>query len=92
MTSCLRAARRSGPSKGDEEEDAAPLEDLDHRLQALADPGAMTARLVSQDLADDVQDVAAALLGRDVFLHVFAEGEEPDFVVVVEGGEGQDRG
>lgn len=52
----------------------------------------MPLRLEKQNLADDAQNVAAAFLGRDEFLHLVGEQDEADLVAVADGGEGEHGG
>ena len=49
-------------------------------------------RLEKQNFADDAQDVAAAFARRNKFFHLIAEKNQPDFVIVANGGEREHRG
>ena len=67
------------------------LHRIGEEAQGPGDVGAVGRRFQAYDLADDVQEVAAALLRRDELLDAVAEEEGSDLVVVQDGGECQDR-
>ena len=67
------------------------LHRIGEEAQGPGDVGAVGRRFQAYDLADDVQEVAAALLRRDELLDAVAEEESSDLVVVEYGGEGQHR-
>ena len=58
-------------------------------LQSHTDVGALALRMKIEHLADDVENVLAALLGRDVFLYSVGEEDDTYLIVVLNGTEGQ---
>ena len=66
-----------------QQERSAPLLDgVGKVLQRHSEVGAVGSRLEFEHLAYDVQEMAAALLRRDEFLHLVAEEQGSDLVVV----------
>ena len=75
---------------GQQEGRTALLEGVGQVFEGCADVGAAVFGLELHQVADDVQQVAAALLGRNEFLDLAAEEQGAHLVVVDGGGEGED--
>jgi hypothetical protein len=56
-----------------------------------AQVGALRLRLEGEDLGDEGEHVLLALLGRHELLDAIGEDDEPDAIVVLDGGEGEQR-
>ena len=77
---------------GDEEDDGAAAQEAVGVIERVDEVGAAALRGEAQDVADDAQDVLAAFLRVDEFLHAVGEEAEADLVLVAGGGEGEDAG
>ena len=76
----------------DQEDHRAALEQAAHGLQCPGQVGAAARRFEVEQLADDTQDVAVALLGGDVHLHAVGEDEAAHLVLVADGAKGEHAG
>ena len=65
---------------------------LSAEFQRLYRVGAAAARFVVEDFTRHTQNVAAALLGRNVFLHPVGIKNQADLVAVPDRGKGQNTG
>src|SRR6266571_6758382 len=75
----IRKHHRNGPMRSD------ATQELQRGVQVRAAP----LRLVKEDFTDNPQDVAAAFARRHELLDFISEEDQPDFVVVANGGEGE---
>ncbi len=75
---------------GEHEDDAAAAQEAVERVEAGADRGAALGGTEGEEIADQREHVAAALLRRDVELRLLGEEEEADLVVVAHRRERED--
>ena len=75
----------------DQERDGSLLLHVCEILQRGGDVCAAPLGLVEEELPQDPQDVATTLPGRDEFLDVIRENDEPNLVVVLNSAERQER-
>ncbi len=54
--------------------------------------GAFSVGLVCEHFADEPQDVASALFRRNIFFHFLGKENQPDAIIVADGGKGQHGG
>jgi hypothetical protein len=75
----------------DQKRDGLPPHDVPEEVQPDVQRRLATLLGERQDLADHAQDVPLALLGRHEFLDLVGEDDQPDAIVVADGGERQHR-
>ena len=84
--------RRRADEVGNHHRDGPMRRHPQQELQRAVQIRPAMARLEEQHLADDAQHVPAAFARRDELLDLVGEQDQPDLVVVADGGEGQHRG
>jgi len=74
-----------------DEEDHRPAGlDSTEVVERSCDIGAGTAGAKGENLPNDAQDMPCPLAGRDELFHLVGEGDEAHFIVVLNGGKGQE--
>src|SRR5438477_10547964 len=76
---------------GDEDRNGLVGSDAPQEFQRGIQVRAAALRFVEQNLTDDAEDMATAFARGHEFLDLISEEDQPDFVVITDGGEGEDR-
>src|ERR1017187_1537007 len=75
---------------GDDHDNGVAAGQAVQNIERFAKTSPTPGGLKEKDFADDAQDVAASLFGRDIFLDLFGEKNEAHLVVVADCGGGAD--
>ena len=67
---------------------AASFSNAGQELQRLLHIGTMRLRFEVEQFTDDIEDMLAAFLGRDIFLDTVGEEHHANLIIVLDGAEG----